>query len=292
MAPLRTQKAPGFLFDRRDMLGAGLGLACVAALEAPALAQAGRAPSSGPEVPNRSARTVPLFRSPEGFPNGLAGAEEGLWIAEQKRADGPDTGEKAMLVDWRSGRLIRSVVTRARNTSGIAWDGQTIWMGCNGGPQGFFQTALDGSVVSHRQIPLGPADNGGGCHGALWQGGKLWIVSNRLRGIIRVDPESWQPEYMIPISTARWHDIAWDDGSIWMVTGTSNRIAENHPGLARFDAATGRLLETASFVPGSADPHGLEIRDGVLYTCDAGIGPGFVATDSPTARSICRIEFV
>lgn len=262
---------------------------------APAFAQAERAspiPRARPEAPSRRARTIPLFRSPEGFPNGLAAGENGLWIAEQKRADGPDSGEKAMLVDWSSGRLLRTVVTRGRNTSGIAWDGSSIWMGCNGGPQGFYRTALDNRVLAHRQIPLGPADNGGGCHGALYRAGKLWIVANRLRGILRVDAESFAPEFMIPIGTARWHDIAWDNGAIWMVTGTSNRIPENRPGLAKFDAATGRLLETVAFVEGSADPHGLELHDGVLYTCDAGVGPGFVATESPTARFICRIELM
>ncbi len=269
------------------MLGAGLAfsLSALASSESQA-AQGGGSPQ---DVPHRLARTVPVFTCPDGFPNGLAAADEGLWIAEQKRADGPATGEKAMLVDW-SGRLLRSVITPARNTSGIAWDGTNIWMGCNGGPQGFYQVGLDGRVLGHRQIPLGPSDNGGGCHGAKFHDGKLWIVANRLRGIVRVDPTNWTPEFLIPITTARWHDIAFDNGSIWMVTGTSNRIPENRPGLARFDASTGRLLETVAFAPGSADPHGLEIRDGVLYTCDAGIGPGFVATSSPTARAICRIE--
>ncbi len=287
MQVLPRRPAPGPFLTKREVLGAGLSFS-LAAL-APGVGRAAQGTAAPAATPQRQARTVPVFTCPEGFPNGLSAAEEGLWIAEQKRADGPAAGEKAMLVDW-SGRLIRAVVTPARNTSGIAWDGRTIWMGCNGGPQGFYQVALDGRVLAHRQIPLGPTDNGGGCHGAKFHDGKLWIVANRLRAIVRVDPATFQPEFMIPITTARWHDIAFDNGSIWMVTGTSNRIPENHPGLARFDAATGRLLETVAFVPGSADPHGLEIKDGVLYTCDAGIGPGFVATTSPTARTICRIE--
>lgn len=274
---------------KREVLGAGLSLSLAALL--PSAGRAAQGTAAPAAATSRQARTVPVFTCPEGFPNGLSASPQGLWIAEQKRADGPSTGEKAMLVDW-SGRLLRTVVTPARNTSGIAWDGESIWMGCNGGPQGFYQVGLDGNVRAHRQIPLGPADNGGGCHGAKFHDGKLWIVANRLRAIVRVDPATFQAEFLIPITTARWHDIAIDNGSIWMVTGTSNRIPENHPGLARFDMATGRLLETVAFVAGSADPHGLEIRDGVLYTCDAGIGPGFVASNSPTARTICRIELL
>lgn len=284
--------AQGGLLTKRGFLAVGLGSALVAGLGAPAFAQAERAPPASVDVPHRTARTVPLFRSPDGFPNGLAAGENGLWIAEQKPAGAADPDEKAMLVDWRSGHLLRSVVTRSRNTSGIAYGGGHIWMGANAAPQGFFRTDLNARTISHRQIPLGPADNGGGTHGALYRDGKLWIVSNRLRGILRVDPESWQPEFMIPFAFARWHDIAWDNGAIWMVTGTSNRIPENQPGLAKYDAASGRLLETVTFTPGSADPHGLEMHEGVLYTCDAGIGPGFVATESSTARFICRVEFV
>lgn len=264
----------------------------MAGLAAPVLAQAERAPQSSTEAPRRTARTVPLFRSPEGFPNGLAAGENGLWIAEQKAPGATDPDEKAMLVDWDSGRLRHSVVTRSRNTSGIAFGAGHVWMGANAPPHGFFRTAMDSRTVSHRQIPLGPAADGGGTHGALFRDGKLWIVANRLRGILRVDAETWQPEFLIPFGFARWHDIAWDEGTIWMVTGTSNRIPENRPGLARFDAASGRLLETVDFAPGSADPHGLEMRDGTLYTCDAGIGPGFVPTGSATARFICRVDFV
>lgn len=286
-----SRPAQGSLLTKRGFLAAGLGSALVAGLGAPAFAQAERAPPASVDAPHRIARTVPLFRSPDGFPNGLAAGENGLWIAEQKAAGAADPREKAMLVDW-NGRLLRTVLTESRNTSGIAFGAGHIWMGANAAPQGFFRTDLESRTLSHRQIPLAPGDNGGGTHGALYREGKLWIVSNRLRGILRVDPESWQPEYMIPFPFARWHDIAWDDGAIWMVTGTSNRIPENQPGLARYDAASGCLLETVTFAPGSADPHGLEMHDGVLYLCDAGIGPGFVATGSPTARFICRVEFV
>ena len=78
-------------------------------------------------------------------------------------------------------------------------------MGANGGPQGIYEVDMNGKTVSHRQIPLGPKDNGSGCHGLTWANGKLWIVSNRLLGILRVDPKTWVPEFMIPFSAARWH---------------------------------------------------------------------------------------
>ena len=67
---------------------------------------------------------------------------------------------------------------------------------------------------------------------------------------------------MIPITTARWHGIAWDGshpgGAIWMVTGSSdiNRyVMQNGKlhhtttcGLMKYDATTGALLETADLL--------------------------------------------
>jgi hypothetical protein len=273
--------------NKREFLVCSLGIG--AALASPA---AGREQArGGTGVPHRRVTATSLFKSPEGFPNALAASPEGLWIGEQKRPDAVDKSEKAMLVDWNTGALKRTVVTQSRNTSGMAYGAGYIWMGANAEPQGFFQTDLDSRTISHRQIPLG----GGGTHGALYHEGKLWIMTTRLKGIMRVDPTTWQPEFMIPVNTARQHDIAWDNGAIWMVTGTAPAGSDyfaNRPGLAKYDALTGRLLETAEFEPGSCDPHGLEMHNGVLYTCDAGIGSGFIETRSPTSRDICRIDFI
>ena len=122
----------------------------------------------------------------------------------------------------------------------------------------------------------------------FWHDGKLWIASLRLRGILRVDPTTWQPEFFIPFYAVegrpRYHGIAWDDGTIWLVTGNdSHSYAEGRAGLVRYDAATGKVLETADFAPGSCDPHGLAMHDGALISCDAGLHPGWPPTIAPPA---------
>ena len=122
-------------------------------------------------------------------------------------------------------------------------------------------------------------------------------ISLRLRSILRVDPTSWQPEFLIPFHEApgrtRYHAIAWDNGAIWQIIGNDcKRYADYQPGLVRYDAATGRVLETVDFAPGSCDPHGLVMHDGALYSCDAGIHPNWPNNDSPTAGWIFRIDLV
>lgn len=181
----------------------------------------------------------------------------------------------------------------------MAVGGGYVWMIANAPPQGVFQVDMNSKLVSHRQIPLGvPGKDGGGSHGGLWHDNKLWISSLRLRGNLRVDPKTWQPEYMIPFfqqhpNWIRYHGIAIEGDSLWQVVGNdSTRYGEFKPGLVRQELSTGRTLEVVEFVPGSSDPHGLAIWNGKFYGCDAGIHPGWPNNDSPTAGYIFQIDFV
>jgi len=267
------------------------------------------APTKPKEVPHRKVTTKNLFKVPDAYPNGIAITDEGIWVAEQKAAGYGQSGkheqEAAWLFDW-NGKKLKTVMTNSYNTSGFAFGNNHVWMGANGGPEGVYEVDLNGKEISHHQIPLGGA-NGGGSHGLLYQNGKLWIVANRLKGILKVDPKTWEPEFMIPITTARWHGIAWDDtvpgGAIWMVTGSSdiNRyVMQNGKlhhtttcGLMKYSATTGQLLETAEFEDGTADAHGLAMWKGKLYSCDAGVGPpGFEGTSSPSAGYVFEIDFI
>jgi hypothetical protein len=296
---------------KRQFLTAGIGAGLTAATERLGVAaQTAANRSDGRQPPRKSsarrAKTTKLFKSPPGYPNGIAVAPEGLWIGEQKLSGAqaaayhlpePDSlAESAWLVDW-NGKLLKTVATPSRNTSGMAVGGGYVWMVANAPPNGVFQVDMNSRLVSHRQIPLGPANDGGGCHGALWHDGKLWIASLRLRGNLRVDPVTWQPEFLIPFYQApdrvRYHGIAWDDGCIWQIVGNEcRRYGEYRPCLVRYDTATGRVLETVEFLPGSCDPHGLAMHDGTLIGCDAGIHPNWPNNDSPAAGWIFQIDFV
>jgi len=280
-------------------------LAASAAFSLAPLAASAQSSSSRPKP--RKAKTTKLFKCPSGFPNGLAVTPQGLWIGEQKLAgaqakaynlpEPADLTEHAWLVDW-NGKVLKTVKTPSRNTSGMAVGGGYVWMVANAAPNGVFQVDMNSKLVSHRQIPLGTPTDGGGSHGAHWQDGKLWISSLRLRGNLRVDPVTWQPEFMIPFyqshpNWVRYHDITWDNGTMWQVIGNdSNGHAGYRPGLVRYDASTGKVLEVVEFLPGSSDPHGLAMHDGKLIACDAGIHPNWPNNDSPTAGWIFQIDFV
>ena len=291
------------LLNKREFLATGVGAGLGWGVVRTASGQR-RGGTAAKPISSRKAKTTKLFRCPEGFPNAVAVTSEGLWIAEQKlsgaaaaqyRVSEPkDLTERAWLVDW-NGKILKTVSTQSRNTSGMAVGGGYVWMCANAAPEGVFQVDMNSRQVNHRQIPLGPSDNGGGCHGALWQDGKLWLVALRLRGILRVDASSWQPEFLIPFydgpDKARVHAIAWDNGSIWQIAGNdSKNHTEYRPALVRYDASNGRVMEIVEFEPGSSDPHGLAMHDGTLVSCDAGIHPGWENNDSPTSGWIFRID--
>jgi len=242
-----------------------------------------RSRTTQPPPPVRKIKTTTLFKSPEGYPNGIAVAPEGLWICEQK-------SDNAVLVDWK-GKLLKTLKSQSKNTSGIAYGDGCVWMaGNSAAAEGVFQIDMNGRELTHRQIPLGPADNGGGCHGIEYVDGKIYIAALRLRGILRVDAKTWQPEFMIPYAVPRAHGIAHNpaDGSVWMVTGTADGLA----GLIQYDNTTGRVLSTAAFAKTDCDPHGLAWHDGALYSSDAGIHPGWEDDVSPTHSYIFKIDFV
>jgi hypothetical protein len=293
--------------NRRSLLGFSLGAAVMAAV--PAAAQTGKRLTYGPQrqaIPHGMVKTTRLFKAPPGYVNALAVSPDGLWLGQQKLSgraaqeyhlpEPQDLHEAAWLVDW-NGKLLKTVQTNSRNTSGMAYGDGCVWMMANQEPQGCFQHDMNGRQISHRQIPLGlPGQDGGGSHGAQWHQGKLWIVANRPRLLLRVDPKSWQPEVAIPIhATAekpRWHDMTFDaDGNIWQVTGNDSKsYNQGRPGLVKYDGRTGNVIGTYDFVPGSCDPHGLEFHNGALISCDAGIHPGWPNGDSPHAGWIFKIE--
>jgi hypothetical protein len=260
-------------------------------------------------VQRRMAKTTKMFKSPGMYPNALAvmsDAPGGLWIGQQKTTVensktyglpfDKDLGEAAWLVDW-NGKLVKTVMTQSRNTSGMAYGNKCVWMGANADPYGIFQVDLNGKQISHRQIPLSIDGRGGGTHGVKWHDGKLWIAALRLGGILRVDPASWVPEVLIRVSSEerpRLHDVAFDnEGHIWVVNGNnSSRYEDGKMGLNKYDGRSGQLLMTVELQPGSCDPHGLVWHDGKLISCDAGIHPGWKGLESPHSGYIFSIDII
>ena len=88
------------------------------------LAVASAAPALAASVPMRNVgRPVVAFKSPGAHPNGLQATAEGLWIIDQS------DGSRASLVSYETGKVIREFETETDKSSGITFDGHSLWIG-------------------------------------------------------------------------------------------------------------------------------------------------------------------
>jgi hypothetical protein len=306
---------------KRQFLAAGL----TVGLGLPALAQAtkkrtddlGRTGSERPApVPRRKAKTTKLFLTPPCWPNAITVQQDkGFWVQEQRHDNAP---EKAWLLDFKTGKVLHEVSTNCKDTSGMAYGDGYIWSGANGGSEkahpnppinGIFQTDMNSKQISHRQIPFGRKDDGGSCHGMGWEDGKLWLYANRMEVIMRIDAKTWDTDFIFPTTRdiGRLHGIEYDSGIIWQVCGTQDPKVGGYegytPGLVKYDARSGKVLEFVDFVPGSCDIHDVAVHDGGLYGVDAGehpgwpidekySRPGFPELNSPSGGYVFKIDLI
>ena len=62
-----------------------------------------------------------VFKSPGQQPNGLQATAEGLWIMDQH-------DNKAYLVNYNTGKVLRSFLTEADRASGIIFNDRASWL--------------------------------------------------------------------------------------------------------------------------------------------------------------------
>lgn len=230
-------------------------------------------------------KVTKLWKSPDGHPNALESTPEGLWVGEQ-------TTDRAYLLDWKTGKVLRKVETESSNTSGIAYGGGSLWMGANGKALGREPRPTDaksGEIVevdpaTGKTKSRHPVPDGGGVHGVIYVDGKLWMTCFKWQQLVQVDPKSFEITAKIPLTRTRAHGLAWDKPYMWIVYSNDYVIE-------KADIKTGKVVETIQLLKGAdPDPHGMDIYKGRIYYCDAGIAPQGVSNQSPSAGYICRIE--
>ena len=235
--------------------------------------------------PTHRAKVTRLFRSPEGNPNALAATPEGLWVAEQ-------ISDRAYLLDWKTGEVLKKLDTESSNTSGMGFGGGYLWMGANGGPLGRMPRPDEpryGRIVkvdpeTGRTVGVYRIPDEGGVHGVLYADNALWLTCFKWNVIARVNPDTFKVEHKFPLHLTRPHGLAWDPPGIWV--GYSNDYL-----FLKQDPNDGRVLDIIGLRKGvDPDPHGMDMYQGKMYFCDAGIAPPGIPSASPSAGYIYRID--
>ena len=210
-------------------------------------------------------KTVSTFAPPCAMPNGLQWTDQGLFVIDQY-------SDRVYLMD-EEGFVSRSFETPTSNGSGITHGGGYLWTASNGrntrreshdtdtDVSWVYQLSdQDGSFVNRWRTP-----DGGGIHGIEYDNGLLWVTAFSPKSIYLVDPaKDFEVVKSFEVPYERLHGLARDGEGIWCAH-TSDKI------IVKYNIETGAELDKIVFLEGAPAPHGLSIKDGVLWYADANI---------------------
>jgi streptogramin lyase len=266
---------------------------------AAAAPMAGALPLDLSKIPTRKCGKVEIvFKSPgdDPKPNGLQATSGGLWIIDQ------GTGNQAHLVTYK-GEVLRSFETETDRSSGITFDGETLWVGSTYNRQIVRVDAHTGKALERhftpgagviyqmvgdpkaRRSPLAHANPPQPQSGAKQVGG---FEAGQIQGA------------MAPGTGA--HGQEWRDGKLWFavppartvycldpktwVVQTKFSTAGNRPhgigwegkylwvadsnlnAFIKHDPETGEMVEKIQLADTDPLPHGMTIWEGNMWYCD------------------------
>ena len=243
------------------------------------LALAAAAPAAA-NLEVRSAAVETVFDSPGPKPNGLQATDDGLWILDQG-------DNRAYLVDYGKGRVLRKLDTETKAGSGITFDGTALWTASTYSREIFRIDPSDGRTLAvydspgsgvvawttPRRSPLAPPPaeirpaapparrNATGAHGMEWRDGKLWVAVPPSQTIYRIDPGTFRIERQFPTAGDRPHGLGWDGRWLWCAESNDNAFY-------RFDPETGKFDAKIQLADSDPLPHGMTVHDGWMWYCD------------------------
>jgi streptogramin lyase len=271
------------MIARREFVALGAGIPVLASI----------APRNLDRVKARKVGKVEtVFKSPGPKPNGLQATKDGLWIIDQG-------DNKAYLVSYQDGKVIREFLTEADRASGITFDGEALWIGSTYNREIIRSDANTGKTIARyytpgagviykttwdapaRSSPLAPPSSeprgqrrqaqnaqagapqgpGTGAHGQEWRDGKLWMAVPPSRMAYRVDPKTWVVEHQFSMAGNRPHGIGWEGKFLWVTDSNLNAFFKHDP-------VTGEIVEKIQLADSDPLPHGMSIWEGSLWYCD------------------------
>lgn len=219
--------------------------------------------------------TISIFHPPCKMPNGLQWTDEGLYVIDQY-------SDYVYLLD-DDGYVIRSFMTPTANGSGITYGDGYVWTASNGQNNRREKRDTDtnvswiyklnprtGEFVNRWRTP-----DGGGIHGIEWDNGKIWVTGFNPKAILLCDPDDdLKVLNRFEVKTERLHGLARDGDGIWCAH-TSDKV------IIKYSVESGAEVDRIEFAPDAPAPHGLSIKDGVLWYCDANV-------NSPKQHQVLR----
>jgi sugar lactone lactonase YvrE len=247
----------------------------------------------------RSGKVEIVFKSPgdDPKPNGLQATSDGLWIIDQ------GAGNKAYLVNYK-GTVLRSFETETDRSSGVTFDGETLWIGSTYNREIVRADARTGKALERHFTPGA---------GVIYQmAGDPKARRSPLARPNPPQPQSGAPKQVGGFDQGRIqgamapgtgaHGQEWRDGKLWCavppartvycldpktwVVQTKFSTAGNRPhgigwegkylwvadsnlnAFFKHDPETGEMVEKIQLADSDPLPHGMTIWEGNMWYCD------------------------
>jgi len=192
---------------------------------------------------------------------------------------------KVFEVTPTDGKILRTVQTESIHGSGITIDGGGNWIITSTKALQVPPVTLKVDPQSGETLekwvtpgwgfygpdrpprPGMPPETPSGGHDVKWAGnGRYWMAVPASGRIFLMDEASGKPVRSFAAPVNRTHGLAIDGNFLWSVAADFSQIH-------KLDSKTGKIVAKIQ-LDKKNDPaiHGLEIRDGVLWYCDAGSG--------------------
>ena len=255
------------------------------------------------KIPTRKVGKVEtVFDSPGHQPNGLQATKDGLWIMDQ------GANNKAYLVSYEDGKVLRSFETETDKSSGITFDGEALWIGSTYSREIFRVDAMTGKTLERHFTPGA---------GIIYQ--MAGDPPGRSSPLAKARPRPAAPAAKkgekkqvggfdmgkvlggaAPGTGA--HGQEWRDGKLWFAVPPSREIyridpktwvvetkfstAGNRPhgigwegkylwatdsnlnAFFKHDPETGKMVEKIQLADSDPLPHGMTIWQGMMWYCD------------------------
>jgi hypothetical protein len=186
------------------------------------------------------------------------------------------------------GSVIRMVQTEAIHGSGLCIDGDGNWLlnstfglKSGGPPVTLLIDPRSGTTLKKWVTPgwgyYGAAKEGSGAppsggHGLKWAGhGHYWMAVPSSGRIFLMDEASGKPVRSLPAPVLRTHGLVIDGDYLWSA-------APDYQQIQKIRQEDGRIVGKIQLAKTDPTVHGLEMRNGVFWYCDADRNSGWICT--------------
>jgi sugar lactone lactonase YvrE len=186
---------------------------------------------------------------------------------------------KVFEVNAGDGKILRSVQTECIHGSGITLDGNGNWIltstkGVGGPPSTLLTDPKTGKTIRKWVTPgwgyygavTEAKGSPSGGHDVKWAGnGRYWMAVPASGRIFLMDEMSGKPVRSIPAPVLRTHGLVIDGDYLWSV-------ASDYFQIHKISQKDGKIVGKIQMAKTDPAVHGLEMKDGVIWYCDADKG--------------------